>query len=316
MSDSRMKMLETAAFPQKQETSHISVCICTYKRPLPLQRLLTDLNRQETGGLFTYSIVVADNDEAQSAEDVVAAFRLVSKVPVKYCVEPKRGISLARNRVVQNAEGPFLAFIDDDEFPVPHWLLNLFEACRDYGVDGVLGPVKRHFDKAPPAWLLKSHLYDRKVNPTGMQVDWHEARTGNVLLKKQIIGAGTMPFRPELRTGEDRDFFRRKIEEGYAFVWSAEAEVFEVLPPARWKRMYYVKKALLQGATAAQQPSYGVFGIAKSLVALPLYTVALPFALLLGQHRFMTLLVMLCSHLGKLMALIGFHFIKDAYVSD
>ena len=44
-------------------TTHICVCVCTYRRPLPLKRLLLELNRQETGDSFTYSIVVVDNDE-------------------------------------------------------------------------------------------------------------------------------------------------------------------------------------------------------------------------------------------------------------
>jgi hypothetical protein len=47
-----------------------------------------------------------------------------------------------------------------------------------------------------------------------------------------------------------------------------------------------------------------------------MYTVALPFAFLLGQHRLMTVLVKLCDHAGKLLALVGVHPIKTAYVSD
>lgn len=43
-------------------TAHISVCICTFKRPSLLLRLLKELAGQETQGLFTYSIVVVDND--------------------------------------------------------------------------------------------------------------------------------------------------------------------------------------------------------------------------------------------------------------
>ena len=50
------------------DVAHISVCVCTYKRPLMLKRLLAELDRQQTGGLFTYSIVVADNDQARSAQ--------------------------------------------------------------------------------------------------------------------------------------------------------------------------------------------------------------------------------------------------------
>jgi hypothetical protein len=164
--------------------------------------------------------------------------------------------------------------------------------------------------------MVRSQFYDRRVNPTGIRVEWPEARTGNVLLRKEVLNGDEAPFRPEFRVGEDQDFFRRKMEQGFAFVWSSDAVAFEVVPPARWNRLYLVQKALLRGACAALQPSCGVASILKSLVAVPLYTVALPFGLLLGQHRFMTLLVKLCDHLGKLLALVGIHPIKEAYVSE
>lgn len=297
-------------------SEHISVCVCTYKQQAMLKRLLDELGRQESGGLFTYSIVVADNDGEKSAEAVVEEFRSTSAVAVKYCVEPRQNIALARNKVVENAEGTFVAFIDDDEFPGQDWLLTLFKTCHEYNVDGVLGPVKRHFDEVPPAWLQKSRFYERRVNPTGMQVDWHEARTGNVLLRRQILMGDGAPFRPEFRAGEDQDFFRRKIGEGRVFIWSAEAEAFEVVPPARWKRMYMVRKALLRGATAGIQPGCGAACVAKSAAAVVLYAIVLPFSLLLGQHRFMTLLVKLCDHLGKVLIAMGVNPIREEYVTD
>ena len=55
-----------------QKPPHITVCICTFERPTLLSRLLAALDRQKTDGLFTYSVVVADNDVNQSAEPVVA----------------------------------------------------------------------------------------------------------------------------------------------------------------------------------------------------------------------------------------------------
>jgi succinoglycan biosynthesis protein ExoM len=300
----------------EQHVPHIGVCVCTYMRPLPLKRLLTDLARQETCGLFTFSIVVADNDEERSAESTVEEFAVTSAVPVKYCAEPTRGIARARNKVVASAEGEFIAFIDDDEFPAPEWLVTLFKTITEYKVDGVLGPVKRHFDEAPPAWLEKSSLYERKVNPTGMRVDCRESRTGNVLFDRKIIAGDAAPFRTEFKAGSDEDFFRRQTEAGRIFVWSADAMVFETVPPARWKRMYCVRKALLQGASAAHQPGRNTTSVVKSLIAVPLYTLALPFALLLGQHRFMELLLKTCNHLGKLLALLGIHIVREAYVSD
>ena len=243
-------------------------------------------------------------------------FRATAAVAIKYCVEPRQNIALARNRAVENAVGDFIAFIDDDEFPAKNWLLMLFKTCKQYKVDGVLGPVKRHFDERPPEWIVKSQFYERRVNPTGSTVDWQEARTGNVLLKRQVIRPEEEPFRPEFRAGEDQDFFRRKIEQGHRFIWSSDALAYEVVPPARWKRTYMLRKALLRGATASLQPSCGALCIAKSLIAIPIYFLALPFACLLGHHRFMTLLVKLFDHLGKILALIGMNPVREQYVTD
>ena len=297
-------------------TPHISVCICTHKRPLALKRLLAKLDRQDTGGLFTYSIVIADNDAARSAEASVRDAQSSSAVALKYCVEPIQGIAQARNKVIENAEGDFVALIDDDEFPISGWLLKLFTTCQAYNVDGVLGPVKRHFEEKPPMWLEKSRIYDRRVNPTGTAVNWREARTGNVLLKRQVFEADAAPFRTEFTSGEDQDFFRRKIEEGRTFIWSREAEVFEVIPRARWARMYYIRKALMQGGNAALHPDCGTMSLLKSVVAVPLYAIALPFAFLAGSHRFMALLVKLCDHAGKLLAAMNINPIREEYVSE
>jgi len=294
---------------------HICVCVCTYKRPQMLMRLLEKLERQETGEWFTYSVVVTDNDEERSGEAAVMEMRARLAIPIEYDLEPRRNIALARNKAVANAHGEYLALIDDDEFPAPDWLLTLFRTCNEHGVDGVLGPVIRHFDQTPPGWLLRSRFYDRRVNPTGTAVSWQEARTGNVLLKARVI-SGEPPFRAEFRAGEDQDFFRRKIEAGFVFIWSADARVFETIPPARWKRSYLLRKAALQGATAALQPSCNAVSIAKSMVAVPLYAAGLPFALLCGQHRFMTLLEKLFQHAGKLLALIGIDPVPEEYVSD
>jgi predicted glycoside hydrolase/deacetylase ChbG (UPF0249 family)/glycosyltransferase involved in cell wall biosynthesis len=295
---------------------HISVCICTYKRPDLLRSLLTDLAKQHTCGLFTYSIVVADNDPLRSAEFTVADMQATLSIPVKYCSEPRRSIALARNKVVANATGNYLAFIDDDEFPIRNWLLSLFTTLNEHHVDGVLGPVKRHFDEPPPDWLKKSTLYDRRVNPTGTRVSWGEARTGNVLLKRELITGDPLPFRPEFRAGEDQDFFRRKIDEGRRFIWSSDAAVFEVIPPARWRRSYIVRKALLHGVNTAQQPNCTATSIVKSIIAVPIYTFLLPLVFLTGQGRFMELVVKLCNHAGTLLYLMKINPIREEYVSD
>ena len=299
------------------ETARICVCVCTYKRPEYLRRLLSELSTQETdSGLFTYSIVVVDNDRLRSAEAVVKEFTVASSIPIRYCVEPQQNIAMARNRAVSNASGDFIAFIDDDEFPQGRWLVTLFQACQKYGADGVLGPVRPHFDEGTPGWVIQGKFYDRPSYKTGFVIDPTKGRTGNVLLKRGIFANIGEPFRAQFQSGEDQDFFRRVIERGHVFIWCEEAVAYEVVPPIRWKRSFMLKRALLRGGVSPLHPAFGVRDVLKSIIAVPAYAVALPFALVLGQHRFMTLLIKLCDHLGKLLACLGIRPIKVAYVTE
>jgi succinoglycan biosynthesis protein ExoM len=295
---------------------HISVCVCTYKRPELLPRLFEGLFGQTTEGLFSYSIVIADNDQAESARAVVAQYAASSSIAIKYCAEPRQNIALARNKAIENATGDYVAFIDDDEFPAQGWLLNLFKTCEQSNVDGVLGPVKRHFDVTPPRWVVDGNFYERPTHSTGFVISWAGGRTGNLLLKTQLFADGEPPFRPEFRAGEDQDFFRRKIELGHVFIWCNEAVVYEVVPPSRWDRTIMLKRALLRGATTVLHPTFGFREVAKSLVAVPCYIVALPFAFVWGRHHFMKLLVSLFDHLGKLLALVGMNPVKEQYVTE
>ncbi|PYX10826.1 MAG: glycosyltransferase family 2 protein [Acidobacteria bacterium] len=304
----------SAAIPST--TSHISVCICTYKRPEFLRRLLNDLFRQDTGVAFTYSIVVVDNDKLCSAQTVVSELAADSTISVSYCVEPRQNIALARNMAVENAQGDFIAFIDDDEFPTKGWLATLFRACHEYNVDGVLGPVKPQYDTEVPKWVIRGRFYDRPTYPTGLVIDGRKGRTGNLLLKKRIFPVGEPAFRPEFLTGEDQDFFRRMIARGHVFIWCNEAVAYEVVSPVRWQRNFMLRRALLCGRAAVIHPAFGMFDIAKSVVAVPAYILALPFVLVLGHHRFMSLLVKLFDHLGKLLAFLGISPVKQQYVTD
>ena len=294
---------------------HITICICTYKRPLLLKRLLTEVASQETGGLFSYSILVVDNDRARSAEPVISDFRAHFPAPVQYFVETRQGIALARNKAVENAQGELVAFLDDDEFPTKRWLLTLVRALDEFQADGVLGPVKPHFDVEPPRWVVQGKFYERPSYPTGLVIDWKKGRTGNALLNRRIFAPDAM-FRPEFRTGEDQDFFRRAIDKGNVFIWCNEAVAYEVVPPERWRRRFMLRRALLQGANSLLHPNLRARSTAKSAVAVVAYTALLPVALFLGEGRLMLCLLKLFDHTGRLLAAIGIDPIKEPYVTE
>lgn len=294
---------------------HITVCVCTYKRPELLKSLLADLGQQDTGGSFTYSILIVDNDHRRSANDVVSEFAAGWTVHVEYYVEPEQNIAMARNRAIEHASGDFVVFIDDDESPIQRWLLTLFETCVKHNVDGVLGPVHPRYAETPPKWVVDGKFYDRRTYSTGFVIDWRKGRTGNTFVKKDIFAGMTAPFRPEFRTGEDQDFFRRMIEKGYVFIWCNEAVAYETVPASRWKRSFLLKRALLRGYTSLAHPTFATRDILTSVVAAPAYILMLPVSLAFGQGKFMSILVRLCDHLGRLLGCVGINPIKEPYVT-
>lgn len=292
----------------------VSVCICTFRRPALLRRSLAELAKQDPGATLKYHIVVADNDARESARQAVTDFAANSQVPTVYCVEPQEhNIALARNRALQHAKGDFIAFIDDDEFPAPDWLRNMVQTCDRHGIDGVLGPVRPFFDEPPPQWLVRGRFCDRPEHTTGTLLQWRQTRTGNVLFKRELLAGIREPFRREFGNGgEDQDFFRRMMQNGRGFIWCNEAVVYEVVPAERLKRTYMLKRALQRGQN--EKNLLNAPSLAKSLAAVPIYSLILPFTLIFGQHRFMSTSIRLLDHAGKLLAALGVRPLGSKYL--
>jgi succinoglycan biosynthesis protein ExoM len=296
--------------------SRIAVCVCTFKRPELLDHLLSKLKTQRTDNLFTYAVTIVDNDVAESARQV-AQSHAAAGLDVGYHVEPEQNIARARNRAVANANADFVAFIDDDEFPGPDWLLTLLTALREYNADGVLGPVLPYFEEPPPDWIVRGKFYERPVHATGTILEWTSTRTGNVLLDGRIMRGEATVFDPRLGSGgEDRDFFKRMIERGCKFVWCNEGPVHEVVPPQRWSKSFLLRRALLRGQQYMTSASYSKMTVPTSLIAIPAYGVALPFLWLAGEHHFMKYLIKICDHLGKCLAGAGINVVKEKYITE
>ena len=277
-----------------------------------LKRLLEDIGRQQTDGTFSFSVVVADNDAQCSARSVTEEFSSRSAVNAIYASEPRQNIALARNKALEHAVGDYIAFIDDDEFPAPDWLLMMLKACEQHNAAGVLGPVRPHFDEPPPRWIIHGKFCERPEHPTGRIMKWTECRTGNLLFRRQVLDSATEPFDPKFGNGgEDMDFFHRMSGAGFIFVWCNEAVAYETVPASRLKRTYMLKRALLRGKNILKHSSSAAKFVAVSLVATPLYALVLPFTLFAGHHHFMKYSIKLCDHAGRLLALVGINPIDE-----
>ncbi|NLF41719.1 MAG: glycosyltransferase family 2 protein [Bacteroidales bacterium] len=303
-----------------EKIPHITVCVCTYKRPVFLNRLLEILVTQICNDLFSYSVVVVDNDSEKSAESVVSKIKGKTGIPVKYYHEVEKGFSQARNAAVRNATGDFIAFIDDDEFPEKTWLINLYRTITGSNASGVLGPVIPHFETPPPKWVVKSKLLDRDRFPTGTVLGAIDLRTGNVIFNRKVFDSTPMPFdvRFGKTGGEDSDFFKRMLNNKHTFIWCDEAPAFETVPEDRFTRAYFLRRALLRGITEAKpgadkqkrSSSTSFNNIIKSIAAVIIYWTLLPFLVVLWHHLFMRYLVKSFDHAGKLLALCGIEPVK------
>jgi succinoglycan biosynthesis protein ExoM len=295
--------------------AHINVCICTFRRPDLLERLLGAVAEQQTQEQFVVSATVVDNDIEESARSSVDRFSRTHALAVTYCVEPRQNIALARNRAIAAALGDYVALIDDDEMPDERWLLTLYEAVQRQAVDGMLAPVLPLYSQQPPAWVLKGRFFDRPAPATGRVLHWTQTRSGNALLKRAVFDNDNDWFDPAFGSGgEDRDFFKRKIAQGFIFAWSNEGAVREWVPAARWDLSFLLKRALLRGKVALRASDSVLPGVLKSALAVAAYGLALPVAALLGQHVLVHGLIRLCDHLGKVLAFLGFQPVRERYV--
>ena len=281
-----------------------------------LRKLLMEIQNLVTERLFTYSAVIVDNDEKESARDIVGEVAATSLISMKYYVQHNRGIAHARNMATQQAAGEFIAFIDDDEFPTPEWLLNLYRTYHEYKADGVLGPVKPYFEVPPPKWILKGRFCERAEYNTGKELHWSRSRTGNVLLGRHLVEVPS-PFDPKFAAGgEDVIFFKEMANKGKIFVWCNEAPVYEAVPPDRCRMRYFLKRAFLQGNVSSKY--HGTMNrirniagtCAKSITAFFIYTLMLPFAALAGRHILLKYLIKDIHHVSRLLGILGLVVIR------
>ena len=271
----------------------ISVCICTYQRPDLLRSALKGVLSQNTKDAFAFEIVVADNDPIRSAENVVRHFQNTSRDGFQYVNIPEPNIALARNAAVKHANGHYIAFIDDDEIPCPHWLSDLYRTLIDSNADGVLGPVLPRFPDNAPQWIKKANIFDRRRFETGTQLTVRHTRTGNVLLRKDLFKKDQLWFDPKFGKtgGEDVNFFQRKIAEGRTFVWCDEAEAYEAVPQDRCTMEFHFKKFIRIGAINGERLRKLRFKalpeVTKTIALLPVKILLLIGTFPFGRHVWM-----------------------------
>jgi glycosyltransferase involved in cell wall biosynthesis len=122
-----------------------SVIVCTRDRADKLPACLAAVLVQEYPD---FEVIVVDNAPADDAvADLVARLNAAGTrgVPLRRVVEPRPGLSWARNTGLAAASGAVVAYLDDDEHPDRHWLAELARGFalgqRVAGVSGLVLPA-------------------------------------------------------------------------------------------------------------------------------------------------------------------------------
>jgi O-antigen biosynthesis protein len=131
---------------------YISVVLCTRDRPKRVADCIRQVARQQYPA---YEIVVVDNAPADRAAVPAVLKSIDTPVSVRYVLEPRGGLSWARNAGWNAATADIIAFLDDDEIPDEHWLAELargFSAGSHVGcVTGLVVPAE--LKTQPQQWF-------------------------------------------------------------------------------------------------------------------------------------------------------------------
>ncbi len=293
----------TSAY-QAVAKSLVVVAILTYKRNDLLDRLLDSYSAMEKPDAVRQMLIIIDNDPMASARQTVEA-RQSTLGEVKYIVESRRGIPVARNRALDEAlalGADAMCFIDDDEYPHPEWLTRLAGCWQKTGAHLVGGPVEvvaapgnanrwqRAINTSLASRMRRKNRMTARREATGgrytivtnnwlCDLDW-QRRTGVRFDETMLITGGS-----------DTAFFRAARVAGAKLAWCSNAVVYETMELERLSLTYQFMRGAAQSNThfvmkhphvspalaVISLPFYGVrFMLAVLLTVIPIFGAASP----------------------------------------
>lgn len=237
----------------------IAIAVLTYQRPDTLAQLLQAIAVLNPVPDAKTTLLVIDNDAEQSARELVSSIEL-SSIDVKYVVELSKGIPIARNRALTEAEGlgaDLLCFIDDDEYPAKDWLAKIVQTQRSTGAHLVGGPVRVAPAGSSLGWwkscintslACRARRKEAKVARAALAGRKYTIVTNNWLADLRWLAVRNIRFdeRHLYSGGSDTAFFRTCLRNGSKVAWSSAAIVYETILPERLSLIYQYRRGMAQ----------------------------------------------------------------------
>lgn len=205
-----------------QQSRTVTVVICTRNRPALLQKCLSAVANLRPA---PNQVLVIDNSEGDDDTRKVA-----QDYGARYIVEPRPGLSRARNRALTECDTDVLAYLDDDAIPAPDWLGLLMEPFDDEKVAAstgrVITPESRTDPDDSPRVLNSTnpHWFERTTfggMGLGSNMALNKSACNGQIMFDERLGRGA-PF----QIGEENYAFARLLSLGYSAVYLPQAVVY------------------------------------------------------------------------------------------
>lgn len=185
----------------------VSAIITTFNRAKYLKISIQSVLSQS----FTdFELIILDNSSTDNTEEIVKHFQ---DVRIRYFKHPPLNISQTRNLGVKQAQGDYIAFLDDDDEWMPTKLaieLALFDkSAEDVGL--VYGGFIRIDSDGHPFYQHKPFLRGHIIKELLELKDEFTGSASNPMIKKTCITA-LGGFDERVKTGEDWEFYIRLTE--------------------------------------------------------------------------------------------------------
>jgi glycosyltransferase involved in cell wall biosynthesis len=130
-----------------------TIAIPTYNGATRITQVLDRLKLQIEVENLTWEVIVIDNNSVDHTAKVVEEYQenWLQNVPLTYYFEPEQGLAFARKRAIQEAQGEWVAFLDDDNWPNSDWLKSAAQ-FRDYSprLGAFNGKILGVYEVEPP----------------------------------------------------------------------------------------------------------------------------------------------------------------------
>jgi GT2 family glycosyltransferase len=210
-----------------------------------LERLIERLAAQSLAR-EDFEVIIADDGSSDASSRRLAADGKWLRVTWG----PRRNSYAARNRGVQLARGPILAFTDADCLPRADWLEAGLAALQSS--DLVAGHIELLLPERPTAWaIIDATLFDQE-----RFVTMGKAATANMFMSRALF-AKYGGFDATLPSGGDWDFIERSVQGGARLTYTPDAIVEH---PTRsragdfLRRRWRIEQACAMRLTRAGQP--------------------------------------------------------------